>query len=87
MHRHRFYCRTYLGLDNLNTFLGNQVFLSGCCYQSIDLLLSITQMWNLARKGSGFESENILIIMSCGLMYTEKIEDGVQVTRTAKNRE
>jgi hypothetical protein len=36
------------------------------------LLLSIPKMQNLARKGSEFEPEGILIIMFCGLMDIEK---------------
>jgi hypothetical protein len=36
------------------------------------LLLSIPKMQNLARKGSGFEPESILIIISFGLMHGGK---------------
>jgi hypothetical protein len=40
------------------------------------LLLSIPQIWNLERNIGGFESESILIIMSCSiaLRYIEKRE-------------
>ena len=36
------------------------------------LLLSIPQIWNLARKGSEFEAGRVLIIISYGLMNIEK---------------
>ena len=46
----------------------------------LSLLLSILTMQNLERNISEFESESILIIISCGLKHIEKGKDSLQVT-------
>jgi len=51
------------------------------------LLLSILEMQNLARKGLGFGSESILIIISCSSKHIEKREDELQVTHTNRSRD
>ena len=51
----------------------------GLLCQSIAILM----IKNLRRKGTGFESECILIIISSDLRHFEKEEDGLQVTHTA----
>jgi hypothetical protein len=48
------------------------------------LMISVPQMWNLARKGLEFEPRRVLIIMFCGLMDIEKRNNSLHVTRTVQ---
>jgi hypothetical protein len=47
-------------------------------------MLSIPQMWNLARNISGYGPKSILIIISHRLKHIEKKEVGLQVVYTCK---